>query len=137
MACQYQVRLVLFLIATASCLYSCDHSDISDKKAKYIATLECRAIALREQRFALADSIRFTQDTLLKKNVSIDTTRLNDKLHFFLQKKEELLQNSLLLADSIHQQLDSLRRSVFTNPDDKKSFDEKLERLIKTNGCNK
>ena len=64
--------------------FSCQKhkSDIKDLVNQF-ADLECRAIALREQRFDLANQMRFTQDTLLLTTGKGDTTRLKVKLDSF------------------------------------------------------
>ncbi len=128
--------LLVFTI-TLICLFSsCDHSDLISSKAKLMSDLECRAIALRNQRFALANQIRFAQDTMLTATTSNkDSIRLSQNLLVFNSEKEKLLQQSLLLADSIHKQLDSLRKFVFTKDDDQKVFNDKLKEETEKHSC--
>lgn len=102
-----------------------------------MANLECRAVAMREQRFALANQMRFAQDTLAVTKSSSDSQRLANEILIFTHEKNSLLQRSLQLADSIHLQLDSLRKFVFTDINEKKQFDEKLSEALKIRGCNK
>ena len=121
--------------AALSFFISCGPSKILDKKANEIAGLECRAISLREQRFALANQFRFTQDSLLHLTSSADSAHLIQEISVYTSEKNKLLQQSLQLADTIHLALDSLRKYVFTSPDDKKLFDQKLKNALKERGC--
>ncbi len=129
-----ETRVVVLAILFFSCQQSAKHAKSSVMR---MADLECRAISLREQRFALANEIRFAQDTLLHFSTTKDTATLSDSLQIFLQKKEILLQASLQLADTIHKQLDSLRKFSFKNVDDKHAFDKKLSEELKRRGCSK
>ena len=101
-----------------------------------MADIECKAIALRKQRFALADKIRFTQDTILKHTSVTDSARLELNLLFYNKEKEKLVSESLLLADTIRSRLDSLRIFIFKNSDDKNQFDQKLKEALAERGCN-
>ena len=133
MAGKHQVRFLSFLVIYCS-LVACYQPDVVSEKAIRMADLECRAIALRKERFILADSIRFTQDTLLHTKTR-DSVRLNNKLRNFSDQKEKILQRSLILADTIHMALDSARKYVFKTTDDRKHFDEKVKAMIQKNGC--
>lgn len=134
MANEYQVKPFLLIGLFVCCYFSCQRPDVLKSNVERMADLECRAITLREQRFALADSIRFAQDTLLRTK-TIDSTRLKDKLHNFLEQKAKLLQVSLLLADTIHSKFDSLRKNVFNTLDDKKTFEQQLKETMEKRNC--
>lgn len=134
MANKHQVKYFSLLTLIIYCFCSCHQTNESNGNVERMADLECRAIALREQRFALADSIRFTQDTLLHTKTE-DSVRLNNKLNIFLKQKETLLQRSLVLADSIHNKFDSLRKYVFIGLDDKKVFEQKLKETMDKREC--
>jgi len=99
------------------------------------ADLECRAVLLREQRFALANQIRFTEDTLLHTANKADTVRLRSNLATFAGQRETLTQHSLALADTIHTILDSLMKKHLTEKDDKTKFNEMLNNTLKDRGC--
>ncbi|MDQ2753554.1 MAG: hypothetical protein M3R72_11090, partial [Bacteroidota bacterium] len=71
-----------------------------DEKTNYIADLEYRAVLLRERRFALANQLRFAQDTLSATKSSTDSQRLANQIHIFTNEKDTLLQHSLALADT-------------------------------------
>jgi len=97
--------------------------------------MECRAITLREQRFALANEIRFTQDTLIRANGNVDTARLQSKLGRLNMEKERMTQQSLQLADSIKQTLDSLMSHYLTQQQDKEQFNQLLNAKLKDMHC--
>ncbi len=129
-------QLFVFVALLVSCCFiSCKRQSVLDEKTNYIADLECRAVLLREQRFALANQLRFAQDTLLTAKSSSDSLRLSSQIHIFTKEKEILLQHSLQLADTIHLQLDSLRKFIFTGSNDKKLFDQKLNEVLQKRGC--
>ena len=106
-----------------------------EKIASDFAPMECRAITLREQRFALANEIRFTQDTLIRANGNVDTARLQSKLGRLNMEKERMTQQSLQLADSIKQTLDSLMSHYLTQQQDKEQFNQLLNAKLKDMHC--
>ena len=113
----------------------------SDKKlnvnelANQFADVECRAISLREKRFALANKLRFTQDTLTLRAGTADTIRLKGNLASFNKEKERLLQQSLSLADSIRVQLNDLMQNQLKNQQDKTAFNQSLNNALIARGC--
>ena len=129
-------KIILSLLILAVFFFICCHQpDLLTGKAELMADLECKAITLREQRFTLANQIRFTQDTLLKPVSTQDSSRLEQKLFYLNSQKELLTNHSLLLADTIHNQLDSLRKFFFKKESDRTNFDQKLNELIAKRGC--
>jgi len=95
-----------FLLLT---IVSCQKHSLDTKaKKEQLAARISRAIATRQLRFALADTIRFTQDSMKETGSKTELDLLQRRLQIYLQKKGELLRLSLALADTIHQQLDSL-----------------------------
>ncbi len=123
-------RCIIFVLILSFFSISCHHADPINEKAMRIADLESRAIALRKNRFLLADKIRFTEDTLLNVNFKADSMRLKQNLVLFEKEKNGLLQSSLRLADTIHLALDSLRKYTFRNKEDKIRFNDKLNELL-------
>lgn len=99
------------------------------------ADLECSTISLRKSRFQLADKIRFTQDTLLHLADNVQKARVESQLAVYNKEKDSMLQQSLLLADSIHQQLNYLMKNELTNEHDKASFDQMLNSRLQQQGC--
>lgn len=104
--------------------------------AERFSALECRAIAIREKRFALADEIRFTEDTLLlQENKKTDTKQLKLKLAALNENKAVLLQQSLALADTIKKNLAELMNDSLKNESDKTAFNNELNDILLKKGC--
>ena len=118
---------------------SCKHNSISNadvgKWVMGIADVECKAISLREQRFALANEIRFAQDTLMQTKDKTDTVRLSNKIAKLTKQKESILNQSLAIADSIKSQLDTLKSNHFTDTSITRIFNDALNDTLKKRGC--
>lgn len=98
-----------------------------------LADRTCRAISIRQQRFDLANKIRFAQDTLALSKNKNDSIRLQNCLKLYLNQKDALLTSSLQLADTIRRQLDSL--VPYTDQAAQKRFKARLDSLLKRKGC--
>jgi hypothetical protein len=128
-----QLLLLLTALLTAfSCKDEKTHVKVLVNK---FADLECRAMMLREQRFELANQLRFTQDTLMQRSKQADTTRLQSRLIAFNQQKEAMLKHSLLLADSIHASLNDLMKNQLASKSQKQAFNEMLNETLLQRGC--
>ncbi len=124
------ISLLLPFIFFSSCTQQQKSiKDLSDE----LASFECRAISLRNQRFELADKIRFTQDTLL--NSAGDTLVLNKKLLAMDAEKQALLDKSIRLADTIGKKTAILMRDYFTDKKKEIEFYRLLEIALKKKGC--
>lgn len=121
-------------MSAASCSRSkADVKSMIDK----LAGFECRAMLLKEQRFALANQIRFTQDSLVQQTSDAEKTRLQANLDALNKQKDVLVQHSLSLADTIRLQLDSLTQNQSADAKDRASFDKMLNEALEKRGCNK
>jgi uncharacterized membrane protein len=119
---------VVFLAAAA-----CNRPVSHDQKMVLLADRTCRAIGIRQQRFALADQIRFAEDTLFKTKSKSDSARLTAELAHFAGQRADLLKKSLALADTIRSQLDSIM--PFTDKVAQQRFTRKLDSLLARKGC--
>lgn len=125
----------LLLLVIVSLTLCCRNEKTNIKVlADEFANLECRAMELREQRFELANQLRFTHDTLLQKPGG-DTISLNLKLATLDKQKEAMLKQSLSLADSIHTTLTALMKNHLTNENDKRAFNKMLNKTLLERGC--
>jgi hypothetical protein len=97
-----------------------------------IANIECRAEQLKNQRFELADKIRFTQDSLLK---VADTLPLLNNLVKMDIEKQLLVAKSLQLADTIRQKMNVVMSQYFTDKEVEDSFNNMLNRSLKIKDC--
>ena len=115
-------------------IFSCN-KPASDKKEKLeqLADRTCRAIGIRQQRFTLANQIRFTQDTLSATKSKADSDRLQKRLAIYFKEKDVLLKESLALADTIRLQLDSVM--PYSNKTAQNHFTASLDSLLAKKGC--
>ena len=127
-----QLVCTVIVLITFSCR---QHKTDIKELVEQFADLECRAISLREKRFALANQIRFTQDTLLQKTGKADTSTLKLKLDYYNNDKAVTLQHSLALADSIRSRLNDIMKNQLTNEADKTAFNDLLNKTLQQKGC--
>ena len=124
----------LFYCLALLALCSCGKSKPDNHaKMEQLADRTCRAIDYRKQRFACADQIRFSQDTLYHTKSKIDSDRLQMRLKSLLDKKAFILKNSLALSDTIRKQLDSLM--PYTDKEAQQRFNTELDSLLAKKGC--
>ena len=149
MACKSELVIMKFLafsiftltLAITSCNINVGNShkkfDVASE-VKCMAQVECKAIQLREQRFALADDIRFTQEKIMQLKGKGDTTQLSNKLSQLYKRKEVLLTASLQLADQIKHRLDSIMTTELNSPKERSEFSIQLNNAMEqTCACNK
>lgn len=98
-------------------LFSCSAGP-TEAEILAFAQLRCEAITLKNERFALADSIRIIEE----KNPS--ETKEMEKMQ---QKGEMLKTKSLALADTIQSRLNYLFNNRFTTREKKNQFLEMVE----------
>jgi 2-phosphoglycerate kinase len=122
----YNYILLLFIFS------SCDNHESNFRGlAAEIAIIECRAEKLKDHRFALADRMRFTQDTILQK--SKDTMELHNQLLEMEKEKQLLLIQSLKLADTIKRKMEFLMTNYLTDKKKENEFNQFLKEEIKKN----
>jgi len=124
----------LCLVFLLFILFSC-HTLKKDyqKSLNFLAVKTCKAITIRKQRFALADEIRFIQDTLATTKNSHKSVILKDKLSRLLKYKDKIIQQSLLLADTIRVKLDSM--NSFYDKAEMKHFNSSLDSILTKKNC--
>jgi hypothetical protein len=120
----------LGLLLIVSCSQS---SKNNDSAVNLLADRSCRAISIRQQRFELANKIRFAQDTLAQAKNKNDSRRLGNELKLYFSQKDVLLKESLCLADTIRKQLDSL--VPYTDKAAQKRFTARVDSLLAKKGC--
>ena len=118
----------LYLLTVLSICYfllSCG-SDTTEKEITNFARIQCQTIRLKNARFALADSIRILEnDTVTHK-----TTLLTLKT-----KADELKKESLIVADSLKQQMDLLFQNKLTSEEKKQKFLKALDEYQQKWSC--
>ncbi|MEO6849000.1 MAG: hypothetical protein ABI203_02895 [Mucilaginibacter sp.] len=126
------MKVILFLVLLTAVACS-NPVNNKDGRINLLADRTCRAITIRQQRFDLANKIRFAQDTLSKTKDENDSLRLKSELDNFAEQKGTLLKESLALADTIRLQLDSIM--PYTDKAAQKRFTHSLDSLLAKKGC--
>lgn len=130
------MKYILFILILAG-VCSCNtksSTKVSHAKLEQLADRSCRATVIRQQRYALADNIRFTQDSLAKAKDKAESQRLQGRLNEYLKQKGILLKTSLALADTIRMQLDSLL--PYSDKAAQHRFTASLDSILRSKGCN-
>lgn len=120
---------VIIISGIGSCTHQ--HNELKNI-VNDISNFECRAEHLKNQRFELADKIRFTQDSLPK---VADTSILHNKLLKMDTEKQLLVTKSLQLADTIRQKMNVVMTQYFTDKQVEDSFNNMLNRALEKKGC--
>ncbi|MDB5133122.1 MAG: hypothetical protein JWR02_2871 [Mucilaginibacter sp.] len=126
---------ILVFAGVCSCKTKSSPAQVNKAKLEQLADRSCRATSIREQRYALADKIRFTQDSLSKTKNRAGSQSLQSRLNGYLKQKEILLKTSLALADTIRMQLDSLL--PYSDKAAQKRFTASLDSILKSKGCDR
>jgi hypothetical protein len=117
---------ILWFILTIIIFGSCTDTRTIDLKAENFAKLECRAIKLRERRFELASEMHRLQEDSLEYLASGDS---------LLQIINDVKNQSVLLADSIRQELDYLWATTLNSKEKRMLFHEKVKYYNTKNNC--
>lgn len=127
--------MILFLFVLFSCknARTGNSAGLDTTAINQLAGRVCRAIQIRKQRFSLANSIRFTQDTLATAITPTEHRRLQTRLDDYLKQKTVLFRESVTLADTIHRQMDSI--VPYTDKAKEKAFNARLNSLLAQKGC--
>ena len=102
---------------------------VNEHGIELLASRSFRAINLRQQRYDLADKMRFAQEAMGGKANQNVKDSINRDLQIYSQQKARLLKESLALADTIRLQADSLM--LYTNKTTQKIFKHKLDSIIR------
>jgi hypothetical protein len=105
----------------------------NNARLEQLANRTCRAKVLSAHRYALADSIRFAQDTLNHAKTKADSSRLQSRLKVYLENKPKVIKASLALADTIRMQMDSL--IPYGNKAAEKRFTASFDSIMTKKGC--
>lgn len=128
-----QIVIIPLLLALFACNNAGKAGNTNREKMEQLADRSCRAKSLNKQRFALADSIRFAQDTLGHSKTAADSARLQARLKVCLAHKAVILKQSLALADTIRLQMDSL--IPYTDKAAERRFNASFDSLLAKKGC--
>ena len=116
-------------------IVGCSNKPSSDSIIDDFANIECRAMQLKNQRFKLADEIRFTQDTIIQLQQSGDTLLLHERLIKMYEQKELLHTKSSQLADSIKVKMDVIAATFLTDKNKELDFNRTLDSILTLKSC--
>lgn len=97
-----------------------------DKDAKLMATLECEARQLKEERFKIANEMRFMEDSLAKYKIAL-TAAQSQQMD---SVKNVYTVRTGALADKITKTMDSLFAMTYHNPEERQQLDEATEIVL-------
>ncbi|GAB2800442.1 hypothetical protein GCM10027275_53080 [Rhabdobacter roseus] len=115
---------VLWLMALA-CQSASEQSTL-DTDARLLAYLQCEARQLKEQRFRVANDLRFREDSLLRLHLAL--TELEKKQADSV--KQVLTAQTEQLAAKITQTMDSLFAAHYQSLERRRELDVATERLV-------
>jgi len=103
---------ITFILCICYFLLSCG-SDTTEKEITNFARIQCQTIKLKNARFALADSIRILENDTITHKATLQTLKI---------KADELKSESLVVADSLKQEMDILFKTKLTSEEKKQNF---------------
>ena len=116
-------------------IVGCSNKPSTDSIIDDFANIECRAMQLKNQRFKLADEIRFTQDTIVQLQQSGDTLALHERLIKMYEQKELLHTKSSQLADSIKVKMDVIAATFLSDKNKELDFNRTLDSILTLKSC--
>lgn len=123
-----KVNIFVWAIMGSLTMLGCQKNDKEqlDKDAKLMATLECEARQLKEERFKIANDIRFMEDSLMKHHISLTTSQSRE----IDSIKKVLTIRTGKLADKITKTMDSLFVTNYQTPEQRQTFDAATEKML-------
>lgn len=129
----------LLLALLLSLLVSCNNNEISEETlqadADMLANLQCDAKKLQEERFQLANNIRFLEDSVMATQDSMLLIGYKAKLADLAPQKESVLERTKIMADSISKTMMKLQQGTYKDTADRKLLDvalnKKFEQICK------
>lgn len=110
-------------------LGACGHPEDNLKQdGETLATLNCRAKKLQDERFKLADDIRFAEDSLLEGKG--DTLLLKKRLAVLNGQIEGLHQRTRIVADSFTLVMGQLHQARYKEPASRKALDTAIQNAL-------
>lgn len=124
------MRLFVFLLAITGVLSSCNSHKITDETLKadgtYLATLQCEAKKLQEERFKLAQDIRELEDSVMYSLDSLAKPGFQAKLDQLVASKQDMHVRTKAMADSITHVLNGFYEGTYKDTADRRLLDVAL-----------
>lgn len=92
-----------------------------DQAIEQLGTLQCKAVTMKEERFALFEQIRTLESDTAHNNRTIDSLK---------RYAESLKSESLVIADSLNNALSRTFETIVTTDKDKAYFNTKMNALV-------
>jgi len=125
-----KVNSIVWTIMGSLTMLGCQKNDNDkeqlDKDAKLMAALECEARQLKEERFKIANDIRFMEDSLMKHHIPLTTSQIQE----IDSIKTVLTIRTGKLADKITKTMDSLFIASYQTPEQRQTFDAATEKML-------
>lgn len=97
-----------------------------ENDAQLMAQLECQARQLKEERFKVANDIRFMEDSLTKNKLRLSP----EKIAEIDSVKESYTLRTGELADKITKTMDSLFATTYRSQEEREQLDEATEKVL-------
>lgn len=97
-----------------------------ENDAQLMAKLECQARQLKEERFKVANDIRFMEDSLTKNKLRLSPKKIAE----IDSVKESYTIRTGELADKITKTMDSLFSTTYHTPEERQQLDEATEKVL-------
>lgn len=123
-----KIKVLIWASLGGLLVMSCQKMDQAqlEKDAQLMAKLECEARQLKEERFKVANDIRFMEDSLAKNKIGLSLQKAAEidsvKEYYTLRTGE--------LADKITKTMDSLFSTTYHSPEERQQLDEATEKVL-------
>ncbi len=123
-----KINLFVWGIVGGLSVLGCQKNDKEqlDKDAKLMATLECEARQLKEERFKAANEMRFMEDSLAKYKIPL--TAIQSQQMDSVKNVYTLRTGAL--ADKITKTMDSLFATSYQTAEQRQAFDVATEKML-------
>lgn len=123
-------KVAFFILLVLTSCQSVPSSQDVEKDAQALAALYCRAQDLREERFKLADDIRFLEDSIATFPDAPETTTRKQTLIDLQGTTDDMWLRTKKLADSIDNLLSDFYKEKYPEKEDRSRLDEALMQVI-------
>jgi hypothetical protein len=123
-----KVNIFVWAILCGLTMLGCqkNNQEQLEKDAKLMASLECEARQLKEERFKIANEMRFMEDSLAKYKIAL-TAAQSQQMD---SVKNVYTVRTGALADKITKTMDSLFSMTYHSPEERQQLDEATEIVL-------
>ncbi|MEZ4901128.1 MAG: hypothetical protein R2822_04900 [Spirosomataceae bacterium] len=119
--------LICFVVSSLT-IWGCQKADSAqlEKDAKTMAILQCEARQLKDERFKIANDIRYMEDSLMKNKIPLSISQS----HYIDSIKNIYTVRTGLLATKITKTMDSLFATNYKTLEQRQVFDTATEKIL-------